>query len=387
MKIMTSFRNLDSHGQYRAPEVIAQEAPLIGKRLTRFREDLVHLEATASQTRGKTRIEASLRLQLPSGVIAAHEEGFEIEPVLRAAFARLRKRLDRHLSRLRHEPEVKRPARRRALGTPLPPARDAAEAERRALYFDLIEDHLEAVYNRVRRELTYLEAGGEVPTGRLSVGSLVDATILKGLETFEKKGEFSIGDWLRKLAHETIEAEARAARLSVPDDSVSIDDEPETPAQDPTEADQEMFEFYQPDAVLLLEELVPDEGEDSAEEGMTRRARALALHRAMADLPALWRTALNFLDLDEMAPAQAAAALGISEAEVTEIAGHAHAFLRCKLQEAGIFPDKTDRDTAAGMVARELRKTGRLPLPVQDRDRVSQALTGSAAQKEKEVSS
>ena len=93
-------------------------------------------------------------------------------------------------------------------GAPLPPARDAAEAERRQLFFDLIEDHLDTVYDTVRRELTYLECSGSVPEGYLSVRDLVDATILKGLERFEQRPtEFSIGDWLLKLAFETIEAE------------------------------------------------------------------------------------------------------------------------------------------------------------------------------------
>ena len=91
---------------------------------------------------------------MPSGVIAAQEDGFEIEPVLRKAFADLRHRLDRHVGRLKHESDWKRPARRRRIGALLPPARDAAESNRRAMYFDLIEDHLDRVHDAVRRELT-----------------------------------------------------------------------------------------------------------------------------------------------------------------------------------------------------------------------------------------
>ena len=143
MKILKAFRNLDRHGRHRAPEVIEEEARQLASHLKRFRDDLVRLEATVSQTKGKKRIHVSLRLQLPSGVIAAQEEGFEVEPVLRKAFADLRHRLDRHVARIRHEPDWKRPARRRRIGALLPPARDAAESNRRAMYFDLIEDHLD----------------------------------------------------------------------------------------------------------------------------------------------------------------------------------------------------------------------------------------------------
>jgi len=75
MHVTTAFRNLDSHGRHRGPEVIGHEAALLEKRLARFRPDLVRLEATVSQTRGKKRIRADLRLGLPSGVIAAGGRG------------------------------------------------------------------------------------------------------------------------------------------------------------------------------------------------------------------------------------------------------------------------------------------------------------------------
>ena len=94
MNVIRSFRNLDRHGQQRAPEVIEEEVRQLEPHLARFREDLVRLEVVASQTRGKKRIKVSLRLQLPSGVIAAREEGFEIEPALRKAFADLRVALE-----------------------------------------------------------------------------------------------------------------------------------------------------------------------------------------------------------------------------------------------------------------------------------------------------
>lgn len=272
MKIQSAFRNLDSHGQHRAPEVIEEEARQLAPHLVRFREELVRLEVVASQTKGKKRSQVSLRLQLSSGVIAAQENGFEIGAVLRNAFTNLRHRVDTHVARLKHVPEWKRPARRRRIGALLPPARDAAESDRRALYFGLIEDHLDTVYDAVRRELTYLECSESVPAGYLSVRDLVDATILKGLERFEQRAMlFSVDNWLTQLAFETIEAEARAARRASPEDAASLEASPEQPAEDPTEADQEMFEFYQPDDVLLHEELVADDGGDAPQSAVAKR--------------------------------------------------------------------------------------------------------------------
>ncbi|RKF13538.1 flagellar biosynthesis protein FliA [Roseovarius spongiae] len=374
MNVMTAFRNLDSHGRHRAPEVIRHEAALLEKRLARFRPDLVRLEVAVAQTRGKKRIRADLRLGLPSGVIAAKREGFETEPVLREAFAALGRRLDRHLARLQRTPEWKRPARRARIGQLLPPARDRVETDRRALYFDLIEDHLDHVYNIVRRELTYLEASGAAPAGRLSVRGLVDATILNGLDRFEKRPtDFSVGDWLTQTAYRTIESEARAARRAIPDDAARLEEAPEEPARDPTEADQEIHEFYQPDDAPMLEDLVADEDGEETETWVARREAALALHRALADLPALWRKLFLRLYMEDETAEQAAVLLDLPAEEVARTAEAARDFLRQRLIEAGHAPDIVEvtlADTPARMV--------QIPQPLEDRDRIAAAMTGHA---------
>eukprot|EP00873_Tetraselmis_striata_P003551 jgi/Tetstr1/423815/TSEL_014441.t1 len=376
MEVIRAFRNLDRHGQQRAPEVIEEEVRQLEPHLVRFRENLVRLEVVASQTRGKTRIKVSLRLQLPSGVIAAQEEGFEIEPVLRKAFADLRRQVDRHVARLKHEPEYKRPARRRRIGAPLPPARDAAEAERRQLFFDLIEDHLDTVYDTVRRELTYLECSGSVPQGYLAVRDIVDATILNGLDRFERRPtEFSVRDWLTQLAFETIEAEAQAARRAVPEDAAPIDVAPEVLAGEPTESDEEMFEFYQPDDVLLLEELIADDDGTDPETEANRHEIGMALHRAIADLSPAERRVLYRLHLDDATVAETADLLGLSEAEVKEIAEKAGETLRAKLVEAGLISEATE----LARVEREIAHATRLPQPIDDRCRLAAALAGEGA--------
>lgn len=374
MKVIRTFRNLDRHGQQRAPEVIEEEVRQLEPHLVRFSEDLVRLEVVASQTRGKTRIQVSLRLQLPSGVIAAQEEGFEIEPVLRKAFADLRQRVDRHVARLKHESEYKRPARRRRIGAPLPSARDAAEAERRQLFFDLIKDHLDTVYDTVRRELTYLECSGSVPQGYLAVRDIVDAAILNGLDRFERRPtEFSVRDWLTQLAFETIEAEAQAARRAVPEDAAPIDVAPEVLAGEPTESDEEMFEFYQPDDVLMLEELVADDGVDDPETAVAKRQDALFLHRAIAGLPALWRRVLFLVDLNDTPLEKASSVLGIPEDDVTRIVQSARNYLRDKLRDSG-----QSSDTAHALFESAHQRKVRIPQPLRDRARLERAFLGDS---------
>lgn len=95
-----------------------------------------------------------------------------------------------------------------------------------------------------------------------------------------------------------------------------------------------MFEFYQPDDVLLLEELVADEGGDDPEAAVAKRQEALAFHRAIAGLPALWRRALFLVDLNDTPLEKASSVLGIPEDDVTRIVQSARDYLRDKLRES-----------------------------------------------------
>jgi RNA polymerase sigma factor (sigma-70 family) len=254
----------------------------------------------------------------------------------------------------------------------MPAAKDKAEADRRALYFDLIEDHLDTLYDTVRRELTYLECSGSVPEGYLSVRDLVDATILKGLERFQDRPTaFSVGDWLTQLALESIEAEARAARRAVPEDAASLDVEPEAPAEEPTEADQEIFEFYQADEVLRLEDLVSDRTAVDPEAATERHETALALHRAIGDLPTLWRRVLFLVDLGGAAPERAARVLGLSRDEMLRILDATRAYLRQKLQDFGETSGTVERilDPCANGISP-------MPQPLADRQRLRRFLVG-----------
>lgn len=378
MKIATVFRNLDPSEDKAGRELIEREVKQLEKRIKRFDPELVRLEAVVSRSAGKKRVRASLRLQLPSGVVATREEGFEVDDVLREAFKELGARLERHLARLRGDWTWKRPARRaRAEAMELPSA-ETLEEERRALYFDLIEDHLDDVYNQVRRELTYMEANGDVPDRYFSVGTLVDATILKGLERFEERpDEFSVGDWLARIAYETIDEEARKARRAIPWDAASLERPPEKPAEDPTVSDQEMFEFYQPDEVLHLEDLVPQEGIEDPETATARHELAIAVHRAVAALPRLWRQALFALDVEDMTPERAAAVLGRTPQEVAEAAAQARAYLRQRLKEQGVIELDT-ADAEADAVSRAIIvSVERIPQPIEDRERVAAALRGA----------
>lgn len=127
-----------------------------------------------------------------------------------------------------------------------------------------------------------------------------------------------------------------------------------------------MFEFYQPDDVPRLEDLVADGSATDPEAEATRHEVVLALHRAIAALPAPWRRVLLRLDLENDTAEKISMTLGIPEDEVRRIAQSARAQVREKMQAFG-YP----ADTAV-----TFREPSRIPQPLQDRDRIERGLLG-----------
>lgn len=134
-----------------------------------------------------------------------------------------------------------------------------------------------------------------------------------------------------------------------------------------------MFEFHQPDEVLLLEDLIADDSGTDPESEADSHEAARALHRAMAHLPSLWRRVLDRMHLAGETTAEAAMALGSDEAEVARIA------------QDRLSSRETDRGRGRGRnhrnanLEKEIARTVRLPQPILGRRRIVVAMHGEAA--------
>ncbi len=311
-------------------DLFDRQAARIERRLKHFASDMVHLDGRAEVRQPPKPIRVSLRLHLPRTVLATHEEATDPAVALRASFDELERKLDRHLAYLRHEHarSRRRPRPARALEEQAP---RIASREALVALGELTGPHLDALYDFLHHELTYLECSGTVPEGALTVTDLLDAVMLRALDQLEGRPEdLTPYEWLLQVALEVLQEQVRAFE-GLPE-SLATEAPPPEPAEEPTRQDHEFWQFYQPDESLHLEDLIPDATVPDPEEqaASDEWSAAMEVHRGLAALPARWRQATSLHLLDDMPVERVASVLHATRAEVEREVGAALDFLAAR---------------------------------------------------------
>lgn len=332
MKTKIKYENLTSAERDLADESVAKICDAVARKLPGMAPDLQRLEGHIRKSQKGHLYSASLRLHLPSTVLIVKAERTDLAELFSDARNDLSRQVRRHVARLRHYYELRRHARRDRFAEHMAIDKDERLRRLRAEFFEAVEGHLDLLWNYAWRELSYMAANGDLPPGALSLSDAVDAILLSGALKYEKRPpETNLKDWLYRLCVETLEQEARQISRAIPAKSLALDADVPEPAVDPTEADQEFHEFYQPDDAPTLENLIPFPDEGSAEDVYTKYEIARALHRAMADLPTVWRQAIVLVHLEELPEDRVVEILAISPVELSDILVGARRFLKMKL--------------------------------------------------------
>ncbi len=276
----------------------------------------------------------------PKKIVAAHARDNELRPAIDAALERLLREVRKHVSRVRHQEMYKRKARRqrlRELKTKLAemPAEIVTEAS------GGIEKLLPRLEKAVRRELAYLRAEGDLPPDYPTVEDVIDEVVV-AVKSDWSEGADADAVYLKllKAMHEVLDREVRNSRVF--GEMESLEGGPEPDAEDQAEAmvQEEFNEFWQPDELLKLEDVVEDEespepeevAEETEAEAEPRREVALIV---MRDLPIQWRRALMLQEFDRLMAEQLAEIFGEEVGAVTAWLDAANHFLEARMREAG----------------------------------------------------
>jgi RNA polymerase sigma factor (sigma-70 family) len=102
----------------------------------------------------------------------------------------------------------------------------------------------------------------------------------------------------------------------------------------PEEIDTELYEFYQPDDIVHVEDIIPDTIETPDEE-VEEEEMQKAIDHVLSVLPDKWRQAFRLIELEGFSPEEVAMIQDRSVEEVKKEVEMARAFVSEKLADLG----------------------------------------------------
>ncbi|RMG54280.1 MAG: sigma-70 family RNA polymerase sigma factor [Acidobacteria bacterium] len=331
-----TFKNFETHD--RLNTLIERLIAGLERQTSSFRQEAVFLHGIVEKNPTRELYRISLVLNLPGRTLVAQDERHDAEAVIREAFIELERQLKKYKELLRNEHLWKRPARREAVRQERKLGVAPATERQRLVFLDIIEPHLEKLYNFVRREIAAYLATGDLAPGDLSAEDVVDAVVLTAFRSWDDRpARLEIDRWLLRLAIDHLAAEVkrineeRAVTVHVEEDV------PETPPEEEVVTlGDEIFDFYQPDEDLRLEDIVPDPYVPTPDQVLESRDLQRYINQTLAQLPRAWRMSFVLYHLEGLSIPEIAEVTGQRVVEVRRNLRYAREFLREKLMESGL---------------------------------------------------
>jgi RNA polymerase sigma factor (sigma-70 family) len=224
-------------------------------------------------------------------------------------------------------------------------ALDARSREQRDReeFFAQLNRYMNGLYRYARHLLRYYEALGDLPPGQIDVDDIVDTAVLGAYRELGKAGAsrtLSKDEDLRKrlmriarcyVQNEAGRMVARGEQTISKEEDVSQS----SPEEEVTLQGEEIFEFFEPDEDLKVEDVVPDLDVPTPEQAVETAEWQQCVSSALDGMPAEWRQALTLRFGKALKGAALARALGKPQSETSRILARARAYLRQRLLEAG----------------------------------------------------
>jgi DNA-directed RNA polymerase specialized sigma24 family protein len=196
--------------------------------------------------------------------------------------------------------------------------------------------------------VSYAEARGDLLPGELQAQDLVNSTLVEAHREFvNDPAHGDLGRWLINVAGRQLDAAVRRSKSERRRTAPLEQSVPETPpAEDIAVLGDEVFDFYQPDEALKLEDVVPDLSIPTPEEEVEREHLQECVRTALKDMPARWLRELMLRYVMSPAPSDKAKPKG-DFLEADRMVEYAKEFLRHRLVASGCIFEATNGNTSS----------------------------------------
>jgi len=312
-------------------EIGVQEEKLIQRKLEKldrllehFNEDLVFLRIYLDKIEKRHLYNVRLVLEVPNHNLRAEKQGKDLVGVTNETFDALFREVNKLKEFLRREPEYRRrqrPSYKEKL------AQVDLTGEIQETFEEMVEKNLPRLYNFALREIQHQIYQGFIKPGDISVPDVLDEAIVRVSRELPAELE---EQWVRRQLYrrtiQVIREWIRERRIRVA---------PLEKKLEPTDIDTELYEYYQPDDVVRLEDVIPDSSAFPPDEVVEEDDIMLAIDHALSLLPNDWRQAFSMVEVEGFTPEEVAMIQGKPEDQINKEVEMTREFLKGKLAEMG----------------------------------------------------
>ncbi len=248
-------------------KLLDHQVDKLSKYLRVFRPELVHLKAAIEDDAPGKGVSVSLNLRLPSGQMAARENGATFDAAAKAAFDALTEQLKKHKDLLRsHHKFERRRDPKRALTATVPFEETLAAVQLPKVSPADVSNYLDVSLPRLRhfieRQINYRESQGQLLAGQVTMEDVLNEVVASALDEQPDQPErVKLEPWLYRMATEALN------RLTTPaNDERDIPLERSHGVQNVQATDEATLQFHQPDDRLSEENVIADSTANNPEE-------------------------------------------------------------------------------------------------------------------------
>ncbi len=307
-----------------AEKLIDRKVKKLEQMLAHFNPELVSLRLELNDIPRKGLFTARTVLALPGTALRAEKEGKDLPAVLSETFDRLFREVKKYKEFLRREPEY----RRKRPGFKEKMMQVALPEEIEETFMEMVNRNMERLYNFALREVRNRIYQGLIKPGDISVPDVLDEAILQVSAQLPERLEEK---WVvRELFRHII----RILNRVVQEKRVRV--APLEKRLQPDDIDTELYEYYQPDEVLRLEDVIPDPDAPTPDQVVESETVQRIIEHALAQLPNRWRQALTLMEFENFSPEEVAMIQNSTSEEVKREVEMAREFLKKKMEEYGL---------------------------------------------------
>lgn len=339
-----------SFDQYEPPppiqRYIQQQVRKLERHLPSYDPGALSLHGRIAKPKRKRLYELTLVLTLPGSSLTATEKGREVKTMLRSGFDALVKEAAVGQNQLR-------PRRRGKASLRVEPPTAGGDVSPETLE-ELVSQQVPRLSQYVQREIAYYLATDELIPDLVPVEAVVDETVMRALTEYETRpANLPFDRWLISLASDVLDSRLQQAQLSreaAGRDEARVEQRLSRvpPQQKGCAIEDDMYDWYQPDENLHLEDIVADPHTPSPEEIAAHRQLQQELDQIIAFLPKRWRDVFVLHSIEDFSLEQVSLVTGQTLDEVQQDLQSAREFLRARLTRREAAARAAQSPTATG---------------------------------------